>query len=91
MDVEPFFGSLDAELAKMFRYWNIDVIPETKVLYTIYHGILDMHNFQESKFYQLQKTELNVGSLEELYHHCFVKYGKKIRSKSKRGRPRKNL
>ena len=31
------------------------------------------------------------GSLEELYHHCFVKYGKKIRIKSKRGRPRKNL
>jgi hypothetical protein len=31
------------------------------------------------------------GSLEELYHHCFIKYGKKIRIKSKRGRPRKNL
>lgn len=29
------------------------------------------------------------GSLEDLYHHCAVKYGKKIRIKSKRGRPRK--
>lgn len=29
------------------------------------------------------------GSLEDLYHHCSVKYGKKIRIKSKRGRPRK--
>jgi uncharacterized protein YndB with AHSA1/START domain len=31
------------------------------------------------------------GSLEELYRHCEIKYGKKIRIKSKRGRPRKNL
>ena len=40
--------------------------------------------------YEEEITEFN-GSLEELYHHCFVKYGKKIRIKSKRGRPRKNL
>ena len=40
--------------------------------------------------YEDEITEFD-GSLEELYHHCFVKYGKKIRIKSKRGRPRKNL
>ena len=29
------------------------------------------------------------GTLLQLYHHCEIKYGKKIRIKSKRGRPRK--
>jgi len=31
------------------------------------------------------------GTLLQLYRHCEIKYGKKIRIKSKRGRPRKNL
>lgn len=29
------------------------------------------------------------GSLEDLYHHCSIKYGKKLKITSKRGRPRK--
>lgn len=31
------------------------------------------------------------GTLEEFYHHCAVKFGKRIRIKSRRGRPKKTI
>jgi len=69
MDVENFFGSLDAEVAKMFRYWNIDVKPEESMDFHLENGILYVIDFKKSDFYLLQKTDLNVVSLEELYYN----------------------
>jgi len=87
IDYHHFLESCQVDRARRKRlYEDFDKIEPELLLYIQKEFVKEFRMTKED--YEDEVGEFG-GSLEDLYHHCSVKYGKKIRIKSKRGRPRK--
>jgi len=87
IDYQHFLESCQVDRARRKRlYEDFDKTEPELLLYIQKEFVKEFRMTKED--YKDEVDEFG-GSLEDLYHHCSVKYGKKIRIKSKRGRPRK--
>jgi hypothetical protein len=75
------------DLARRKRLWEDFEKDETNKLDYIRKEFSKEFRMTEED-YETEIMEFG-GSLEELYHHCTIVYGKKLRSLKQRGRPAK--
>ncbi len=87
IDFQHFLESCQVDRARRKRLYEDFDKNEPELLAYIKKEFVNEFRMTEED-YDNEVSEFG-GSLEELYHHCTVIYGKKIRIKSKRGRPRK--
>lgn len=87
IDYHHFLESCQVDRARRKRlYEDFDKNESETLSYIQKEFVKEFRMTKED--YEDEVSEFG-GSLEELYYHCEIKYGKKIRIKSKRGRPRK--
>tara|TARA_S200002703_G_scaffold23834_2_gene20709 strand:- start:638 stop:1150 length:513 start_codon:yes stop_codon:yes gene_type:complete len=87
IDYQDFSEKSQVDRARRRRLWEDFEKDEAEKLQLIRKEFSKEFRMTEED-YENELFEFD-GSLEDLYHHCSVKYGKKLRIKSKRGRPKK--
>ena len=87
IDYHHYLESCQVDRARRKRLYEDFDKSETEMLsYICKEFIKEFHMTKED--YENEVMEFG-GSLEELYHHCTIIYGKKYKIQSKRGRPKK--